>query len=146
MARPRKIKTAEELGVLIDEFIMQCEDGKQYMDDYALMKYLGIAPRTLARWRANECGEYDGYGEQLEKLVSYREAVYARMVAENPKGSGGIIFLLKQPKNRRVHRQACDRRSRAGADDQDRRDRRRQCFQVTLNPTSRMRAQDTRCG
>ena len=86
MARPRKIKTAEELGVLIDEFIMQCE-------------YLGIAPRTLARWRANEGGEYDGYGEQLEKLVAYREAVYARMVAENPKGSGGIIFLLKQPKN-----------------------------------------------
>lgn len=99
MARPRKIKTAEELGALIDEFIMQCEDGKQYMDDYALMKYLGIAPRTLTRWRANEGGEYDGYGEQLEKLVAYREAVYARMVAENPKGSGGIIFLLKQPKN-----------------------------------------------
>ena len=99
MARPRKIKTAEELGVLIDEFIMQCEDGKQYMDDYALMKFLSIAPRTLARWRANEGGEYDGYGEQLEKLVAYREAVYARMVAENPKGSGGIIFLLKQPKN-----------------------------------------------
>ena len=88
MARPRKIKTAEELGVLIDEFIMQCEDGKQYMDDYALMKYLGIAPRTLARWRANECGEYDGYGEQLEKLVSYREAVYARMVLKT-RSSGG---------------------------------------------------------
>ena len=46
MARPRKIKTAEELGVLIDEFIMQCEDGKQYMDDYALMKFLG---NTLKR-------------------------------------------------------------------------------------------------
>ena len=99
MARPRKIKTAEELGVLIDESIMPCEDGKQYMDDYALIKFLGIAPRTLARWRANEGGEYDGYGEQLEKLSAYREAVYARMVAENPKVSGGIIFLLKQPKS-----------------------------------------------
>lgn len=99
MARPRKIKSAEELSGLIDAFIMQCENGEQYMDDYALMKYLGIAPRTLERWQANEGGKYDGYGEQLKKLVAYREAVYARMVAENPKGSGGIIFLLKQPKN-----------------------------------------------
>ena len=90
MARPRKIKTAEELGVLIDEFIMQCEDGKQYMDDYALMKYLGIAPRTLARWRANECGEYDGYGEQLEKR---RAAAGSSSCSSNRKTAGTSTSL-----------------------------------------------------
>lgn len=99
MARARKIKTPEELSALIDDFILQCEDGKQYTDDYAFMKFVGVSPTTLDRWRYNEGGKYDGYQEQLKKLVAYREAVYARMVADNPKGSGGIIFLLKQPKN-----------------------------------------------
>ena len=98
MAPPRKIKTAEELGKKIDQFIALCYSGEiDKPTDYRLGEFLGVEYTTMERW-VNEKDKYEGYADALKKIEKFREH-YWLLKADDPKQSTFAIFNLKQKKN-----------------------------------------------
>lgn len=98
MARPRKIATAEELAVKLDEFIKLVDSGKiDKPTDYRLCEFLGIEYTTMERW-VNDKEKYLGYADKLKKLELYREQFWLGK-ADDPKLATFAIFNLKQKKN-----------------------------------------------
>lgn len=98
MARPRKIASAEELAVKLDDFIKLVDSGKiDKPTDYRLCEYLGVEYTTVERW-VNDKDNYIGYADQLKKLELYREQFWLNK-ADDPKLSTFAIFNLKQKKN-----------------------------------------------
>lgn len=98
MAPKRKIRSAEELGEKILEFMDYCTETDTIPTDYQLCKHLGISIDTLERY-TREPDKYKGYAEQLKKLVTFREDWFLQQAQRNPKAATISIFALKQAKN-----------------------------------------------
>ena len=98
MAPRRKIRSQEELGEKLIGFMDFCTENDMIPTDYQLCKYLGISIDTLERY-SREPEKYQGYAEQLKKLVTYREDWFLQKANNNPKAATISIFALKQPKN-----------------------------------------------
>jgi hypothetical protein len=104
--RPRKY-TAAELSDKVRDFIAFCEETHTTPSDYALMTFLKVSARTLDRYYSAASGADDmedgdeddkfGFGEAIKKIVRFREDWAMRLARENPKMTGHIAFLLKQP-------------------------------------------------
>lgn len=98
MARPRKIKDAQELMDKVNQFIALCDSGDiDKPTDYRLCEYLGVSADTLENWM-NETDKYVGYAEAIKKLLLFREHYWLTR-ADEPKQATFAIFNLKQPKN-----------------------------------------------
>jgi hypothetical protein len=98
MARPRKIASAEELAVKLDEFIKLVDSGKiDKPTDYRLCEYLNISHDLIELWNT-ERDNYKGYSAALKKLEQYREQFWLNK-ADDPKLATFAIFNLKQKKN-----------------------------------------------
>lgn len=103
--RPPKY-TADEFEAKVDEFIAYCDSEDVDATDYQIIKYFGLSPSTLDRYRATDNPDsdavskrdtYSGFGAALKKIDLYREDAAIRQAKADPKLSGHVAFKLKQP-------------------------------------------------
>jgi len=98
--------TPDTFAQKTEEFIKYCDDNGIDATDYQIIKFFGISPSTLDRYRAGDNKEskskdkykdkYKGFGVILKKIDMYREDATIRQVVINPKLAGHAAFKLKQ--------------------------------------------------
>ena len=101
--KPRKIKDAEHLARVVEEYInynISCnqDDNIKLPTDYDFCNFADIGISTYYKYLEDE-DTYKGYREALKKLTAYRENYFSELSIRNPKASGAAIFQLKQKKN-----------------------------------------------
>jgi hypothetical protein len=101
--KPRKIKDADHLARVVDDYInynISCNQGDNIKlpTDYDFCTFAGIGISTYYQYQEDK-ETYKGYTEALKKLTAYRESFFSELSIRNPKASGAAIFQLKQRKN-----------------------------------------------
>lgn len=95
--------TPKEFAAKMDDFIGCCERGGIDATDYQLIKFFGISPGTLEKYRAadklnsNSKNNAEGYGGALKKLDLYREDATIRQAVTDPKLASHCALKLRQP-------------------------------------------------
>ena len=94
--------TAEAFAAKMDAFIFFCENEGIDATDYQLVKYFGMTPAVLEKYRAadrlngDSKREPDGFAVSLKKLDLYREDATIRQVVNDPKLASHCSFKLRQ--------------------------------------------------
>jgi len=101
--KPRKIKDADHLARVVDDYInynISCnqDDNIKLPTDYDFCNFAGIGISTYYQYQEDK-ETYKGYTEALKKLTAYRESFFSELSIKNPRASGAAIFQLKQRKN-----------------------------------------------
>lgn len=87
--------TPEEVAIVIDEYMAECELSGSAPTLAGLRLKLGVTQQTIDRW----CDESAEYQREFTRARDLREAAIVRLGLTNPKAAQMLILLLKQPAN-----------------------------------------------
>jgi len=107
--KQKKIKSPEDLRRIVSGYIQHVNelnpwlhggdvDRPVFPSRDSFQEYAGISAQCLSDYVTNKDDRYNGYAEELKKLVSFRENFLNQLVMADPKRYTTIaIFFLKQP-------------------------------------------------
>lgn len=91
MSKPVKY-TAKAFDEKMDAFIGFCESQDMEATDYQMIKFFGITPGALEKYRAA-----NGYAASLKKLDLFREDATIRRAISDPRLASHCSLKLRQP-------------------------------------------------
>ena len=109
IGKPRAVKSAEELEIMVDGYIQHVRDLNPWLSGVkcdrpvfpsraSFQEYTKLSPQCVSDYATNKENRYEGYADVLKKLVSFREDFLNQLVMVDPKRYTTIcIFFLKQP-------------------------------------------------